>query len=57
MRNLTTAWSLSPNGESLEKLEKASGTLKKARSRTDGELVTHGGTRTHNLLLRRHCIW
>ncbi len=38
MRIFTTAWSLRPNGESLETLEKASGTLKKARSKTDGEL-------------------
>ncbi len=38
MRNLTTAWSLRPNAESLETLEKASGTLKKAKSKTDGEV-------------------
>ncbi len=38
MRILTTAWSLKPNGESLETLEKASGTLKKARSKTDGDV-------------------
>ncbi len=34
MRSFTTAWSLRPNGERLETLEKASGTLKKARSKT-----------------------
>ncbi len=38
MKILTTAWSLRPNGESLETLKKASGTLKKARSKTDGEV-------------------
>ncbi len=38
MRILTTAWPLRPNGESLETLENASGTLKKARSKTDGEV-------------------
>ncbi len=31
-----TAWSLRPIGESLETLEKAPGTLKKARSKTGG---------------------
>ncbi len=38
MRIFTTAWSLRPSGESLETLEKASDTLKKARSKTDGEV-------------------
>ncbi len=38
LRIFTTAWTLRPNGESLETLEKASGTLKKARSKTDGEV-------------------
>ncbi len=38
MTIVTPAWSLRPNGESLETLEKASGTLKKARSKTDGEV-------------------
>ncbi len=38
MRNLTTAWTLRPNGESLETLEKASCALKKAKSKTDGEV-------------------
>ncbi len=38
MRIFSTARSLSPNGESLETLEKASGTLKKAKSKTDGEV-------------------
>ncbi len=38
MRNLTTAWLMRPNGESLETLEKASDTLKKARSKTDADV-------------------
>ncbi len=38
MKIFTKAWSLRPNGESLESLEKASGTLKNARSKTDGEV-------------------
>ncbi len=37
-RNLTTAWSLRPIGESLETLEKASGTPKKPRYKTDWEV-------------------
>ncbi len=37
-RNLTTARSLRPIGESLETCEKASGTLKEARSRIEGEV-------------------
>ncbi len=38
MTIFTTALSLRPNGESLQTLEKVSGTLKKARSKTDGEV-------------------
>ncbi len=38
MRSFFTAWSLRPNGESLETFEKASGTLKKVGSKTDGEV-------------------
>ncbi len=38
MRIFTTARSLRPNGENTEAIEKASGTLKKARSKTDGEV-------------------
>ncbi len=38
LMRITTAWSLRPNGESLETLEKASGALKRARSKTDGEV-------------------
>ncbi len=39
MGNSTTAWSLRPIVESLETHEKASGTVKKARSKTDGEVA------------------
>ncbi len=38
MRNVPTARSLMPIGESLEACEKASGTLKNAGSRTEGEV-------------------
>ncbi len=37
-RNLTAAWSLRPIGESLETLKNVTGTLKKTRSKTDGEV-------------------
>ncbi len=37
-RKLTTAWSLRPIVESLETFEKASGTQKKVRSKSNGEV-------------------
>ncbi len=39
-RTIITAWSMRPIGESLETLERAPGTLKKARSKTEGEVPT-----------------
>ncbi len=43
-RKLTTAWSLRPMDESLEKFEQASGTLKKAKLKTEEGGGTHPET-------------